>query len=59
MRTKPINAILTRSVNKLFRTEHTYHDTNQTDKATKQNSRGEAATIGELKRKNECELREH
>ena len=28
---KKANAILKRPINKLFPTEHTYHDTNQTD----------------------------
>ena len=33
---KNTNAFLTRPVNKLFRIEHTYRDTNQTDKAREQ-----------------------
>ena len=33
------NAILKRPVNKLFTFENTYHDTNQTDKASKQKLR--------------------
>ena len=35
MRIKKANAILKGSVNKLFRIEHTYPDTNQTCKGTK------------------------
>ena len=50
MRIKKANAILKRPVNKLFPTEYTYHDTNQTDKAREQKLRREAAVIGELKR---------
>ena len=53
------NTILKRSVNKLFLTENTYHDTNQTDTAREQKLRREAAVIGELNRKYECQLREH
>ena len=49
MRIKKANAILKRPVNKLFSTEYTYHDTNQTDKAREQKLRREAAVIGELK----------
>ena len=41
VRVKKANAILKRLVNKLFRIQHTYHDTNQT---------AEAAVIGKLKR---------
>ena len=37
------NAILKRPVNKLFPTEYTHHDTNQTDKACEQKLRREAA----------------
>ena len=51
---KETNAILKRPVNKLFPTEYTSHDTNQTDKAREQKLRWEAAVIGELKRKHEC-----
>ena len=40
-------------------TGHTYHDTNQIDKAREQKLRWEAAIIGEVKRKYECELHEH
>ena len=54
MRIKKANAILKRPVNKLFPTEYTYHDTNQTDKAREQKLRQEAAVIGELKRKYDC-----
>ena len=39
MRIKKNNAILKRLINKLFRIEHTYHDTNQTDKAGEQKLR--------------------
>ena len=45
------NAILKHPVNKLFPTEYTNHDTNQTDKTRKQKLKWEAAAIGELKRK--------
>ena len=51
---KKANAILKRPVNKLFPTEYTYHDTNQTDKAREQKLRLEAAVIDELKRKYDC-----
>ena len=51
LRIKTANAILKHPVNKLFRIEHTYHDTNQTVKAREQKLRCEAAVIGELKRK--------
>ena len=54
VRIKVTNAILKRPVNKLFPTEYTSHDTNQTDKAREQKLRWEAAVIGELKRKYEC-----
>ena len=54
MRIKKANAILKRSVNKLFQIEHTYHDTNQKDKAREEKLRQEAAVVGELKRKHEC-----
>ena len=54
MTIKRANAILKRPVNKLFVTEYTYHDTNQTDKAREQKLRREAAVIGELKRKYDC-----
>ena len=49
MRIKKANAILRRPINKLFPTEYTYHDINQTDKAREQKIRREAAVIGELK----------
>ena len=48
------NVILKHLVNKLFPTENTYHDTNQTDKAREQKLRREAAVIDELNRKNKC-----
>ena len=51
---KKANAILKRPVNKLFPTEYTYHDTNQTDKAREQKLRWEAAVTNELKRKYDC-----
>ena len=51
IRSKKANAILKRPVNKLFPTEYTYHDTNQTDKAREQKLRWEAAVTNELKRK--------
>ena len=54
VRIKKANAILERPVNKLFRIEYTYHDTNQTDKTREQKLRWEATVIGELKRKYEC-----
>ena len=41
-------------VNTLFPTKHTYHDTNQADRAREQNLRWEATVIGELKRKYDC-----
>ena len=50
MRIKKTNAVLKRPLNKLFPTEYTYHETNQTDKA---------AVIDEVKRKYECQLSEH
>ena len=50
VRIKKTNAILKRPVNKLFPTEYTYHDTNQTDKAREQKLRREAAVIDELKK---------
>ena len=59
VRIKKANAILKRPVNKLFLTEYTYHETNQTDKAREQKLRREAAVIGELKRKYYCQLREN
>ena len=43
-----------RPVNKLYPTEYTYHDTNQTDKAREQKLRREAPIIDELKRKHDC-----
>ena len=54
MRIKKANAILKRPTNKLFLTEYTYHDTNQTNKAREQKLRREATVIGELKRKCDC-----
>ena len=54
MRIRMSNAILKRPVFKLFSTEYTYHDTNQTDKAREQKLRWEAALIDELKRKYDC-----
>ena len=41
-------------MNKLFSTENTYQGTNQTDKASKQKLRREAAVVDEVKRKYEC-----
>ena len=49
---KKTKAMLKCPLNKLFRIEHIYHDTSQTDKAREQ--RWEAAVTGELKRKYEC-----
>ena len=49
MRIKKDNAILKRPVNKLFPTEYTYLDTNQTDNAMEQKLRREAAVIDKLK----------
>ena len=43
--------ILELPVNKLFTAENTYHDTNQTDKASEQKFRREAAVVGKQKRK--------
>ena len=54
MRIKKANAFIKCHVNKLFPTEYTYHDSNQTDKAREQKLRREAAVIGELKRKYDC-----
>ena len=54
MKIKKANAILKRPVNKLFPTEYTHHETNQTDKAKKQKLIRKAAVIGELKRKYDC-----
>ena len=54
VRIKKANTILKHHLNKLFPTEYTYHDTNQTDKAREQKSKREAAVIGELKRKYDC-----
>ena len=51
---KKANAIIKCPVNKLFPTEYTYHDSNQTDKAREQKLKREAAVIGELKRKYDC-----
>ena len=39
VRIKKTNAILKRPVNELFPIEHTFHDTNQTDKASEQKLR--------------------
>ena len=39
MRIKKANAMLKRTTNKLFQIEHTYHDTNQIDKAREQKLR--------------------
>ena len=58
-RIKKTNAILKRPVNKLFPTEYTYHDTNQTDKAREQKLRQEAAVFDEIKRKYDYQLRDH
>ena len=54
MRIEKTNAIHECLINKLFRTEYTYHNTNQIDKARKEKLRREAAVIGELKRKYDC-----
>ena len=54
VRIKKANAILKRSVNKLFPAEYTYHDTNQTDKEREQKLRREAAVTGALKLKYDC-----
>ena len=54
VRIKKANAILKRLVNKLFPTEYTYHDSNQTDKAREQKLRQKAPVIVELKRKYDC-----
>ena len=59
VRIKKANAILKGPANKLFPTEYTYHDTNQTDKAREQKLRREAAVIGELKRKYDCSMHEY
>ena len=48
------NAILKRSMKKLFIVENTYRDTNQTDKAKGQKLRWEAAVTGEPKMNYEC-----
>ena len=50
MKIKKTKAILKHPVNKLFPTEYTCNDTNQTDKAREQKERREVAVIGELKR---------
>ena len=44
------NPILKRPVNKLFPTENTYQDTNETGMARQQKLRREATVIGEIKR---------
>ena len=54
MRIEKTNAILNRPVNKLFPTEYTYHNNNQTDKAREQKLRQEAAANGELRTKYDC-----
>ena len=54
VRIKKANAILKRTVNKLFPIEYTNHDTNQADKAREQKLRWKAVVIGELKRNYEC-----
>ena len=54
MRIKKANAVLKRPVDKLFSTEYTYHDTNQTDKARELKLRRGAVVIDELKRKYDC-----
>ena len=59
MRIKKVNSILKRPVNELFPIEYIYHHTNQTDKAREQKLRWKAAVIDELKRKYDCQLREH
>ena len=56
LRIKRASAILKWLVNILLWIGHTYHDTNQIDKAREQKLRWEAAIIGEVKRKYECEL---
>ena len=53
-RIKKANVILKYPVNKLFRIEYTYHDTNQTDKAKEQKLRREAAVTDQIKRKYDC-----
>ena len=50
VRIKKANAILKRPVNKLYPTEYTYHDINQTDKEREQKLGREAAVIDEPKR---------
>ena len=54
MRIKKDNPIFKRPVTKLFPTEYTYLDTNQTNNALEQKLRREAAVIDELKRKYDC-----
>ena len=54
VRIKNSNAILKHPVKNLFRIEHTYHDTNQTDKTREQKLKWEPAVIGEVKRRYEC-----
>ena len=54
MRNKKVNVILKRPVNKLYPTEYTYYDTNQTDKGREKKLRREASVIDELKRKHDC-----
>ena len=51
---KKTSTILKCPVKKLFPTEYTYHDANQTDNAREQKLRQETAIIGELKRKYDC-----
>ena len=59
MRIKTATAIFKHPVNKLFTTDYTYHDTNQTEKEREQKLRPEAGIIGELQRKCDCYLCEH
>ena len=49
VRIKKSNATLKHPVDKLFSTEYTYHDPNQTDKARDQKLRWEAAVFDQLK----------
>ena len=54
VRIKKANPILKRPVNKLFPTEYTYHNTNQTENTREQKLRREAAVIDQLKKKYDC-----
>ena len=54
VRIKKANAVLKYPVNKPFRTEYIYHDTNQTDLARAQKLRWETSVIGGLTRKYDC-----